>query len=49
MLIEAMTAFERRLCRRNRILGGGIGRGAKPPAEGVKELVRSLREEGKAI
>src|SRR5882724_613990 len=27
------SLFERRLCRRNPILGGGIGRGAKPPSE----------------
>ena len=51
------SAFERGLCPRNRILGGGFGRGAKPPAESipgdvstaVKELVRALREEAKAI
>ncbi len=57
MLIDAMAAFERRLRRRDRIMGGGIGRGAKPPSEAipgdvptaVKELVRSLREEAKAI
>src|SRR5262249_8625195 len=30
---SAMAAFERRLRRRNRILGGGFGRGAKPPSE----------------
>ena len=41
----ASTLFERRLCRRNRFLGGGreeravrrvttVGRGAKPPSEG---------------
>jgi len=29
------TSFERRLCRRNRFLGGGFGRGAKPPSEQI--------------
>ena len=29
----ARDVFERRLCRRNPVLGGGIGRGAKPPSE----------------
>jgi len=48
-VINAMTAFERRLRRRNQIMGGGIGRRAKPPSEGVQELVRTLREEAKAI
>ena len=30
---EGSPRFERRLCRRNRCLGGGFGRGAKPPSE----------------
>src|SRR5436309_12430945 len=30
---EGPPRFERRLCRRNRCLGGGFGRGAKPPSE----------------
>src|SRR2546428_7276970 len=29
------SSFERRLCRRNPSLGGGFGRGAKPPSEGL--------------
>src|SRR2546421_2059563 len=31
--VRARALFERRLCRRNRALGGGFGRGAKPPSE----------------
>src|SRR5262245_18126435 len=36
---------ERRLCRRNRFLGGGFGRGAKPPSE-PQVLVAALLERG---
>ena len=34
-----MPRFERRLGRRNPVLGGGIGRGAEPPSE---QIVRGL-------
>src|SRR3989442_13197556 len=34
-----LPSFERRLRRRHRFLGGGFGRGAKPPSE---ELIRKL-------
>src|SRR6267142_2490490 len=33
LAISRLRLFERRLCRRNLDLGGGIGRGAKPPSE----------------
>src|SRR5207249_4206531 len=36
-------AFERRLCRRNESLGGGFGRGAKPPSEWNVQGVRLAR------
>ncbi len=29
------STIERRLCRRNRFLGGGFGRGAKPPSGSI--------------
>jgi hypothetical protein len=30
---DSSSRSERRLCRRNRFLGGGFGRGATPPSE----------------
>jgi hypothetical protein len=38
-----MTAFERGLRPRKRILGGGFGRGAKPPSE---DLYWARRRDG---
>jgi hypothetical protein len=34
-------AFERRLCRRNLVSGGGFGRGAEPPSEWIRAVERA--------
>jgi len=49
-----MFAFERGLCPRHAALGGGIGRGAKPPSEStgasIVDLLLTLnREQGSTL
>jgi hypothetical protein len=34
---DRSSRSERRLCRRNRFLGGGLGKGAPPPSEAKAE------------